>query len=145
MWETREMICYVLAMGKQHLWLHVVVGYGIKIFWPGLFITSPDHLEWINSATLYAECMYIAWCNVCFCRILFQGSFHFLKVWLKFIKRYTLEFVSCLSNKLYFVYCKTLPVGLDFDSFVSQVKHYIKSCLKFNENLNVRYYCVYFL
>ena len=31
-------------MGKQHLGLHVSVGYGIKIFWPGLFITSPDHL-----------------------------------------------------------------------------------------------------
>ena len=39
------MICYVLAMGKQHQGPHVVVGYGIKIFWPGLFITSPDHLE----------------------------------------------------------------------------------------------------
>ena len=39
------MISYVLAMGKQHLGPHVVVGYGIKIFWPGLFITSPDHLE----------------------------------------------------------------------------------------------------
>ena len=39
------MICYVLATGKQHLGPHVVVGYGIKIFWPGLFITSPDHLE----------------------------------------------------------------------------------------------------
>ena len=39
------MICYVLAMGKQHLGLHVVVGYGIKIFWRSLFITSPDHLE----------------------------------------------------------------------------------------------------
>ena len=38
------MICDVLAMGKQHLGPHVVVGYGIKIFWPGLFITSPDHL-----------------------------------------------------------------------------------------------------
>ena len=38
------MICYVLAMEKQHLGPHVVVGYGIKIFWPGLFITSPDHL-----------------------------------------------------------------------------------------------------
>ena len=38
------MICYVLAMGKQHLGPHVVVGYGIKISWPGLFITSPDHL-----------------------------------------------------------------------------------------------------
>ena len=38
------MICYVLAIGKQHLVLHMVVGYGIKIFWPGLFITSPDHL-----------------------------------------------------------------------------------------------------
>ena len=38
------MICYVLAMGKQHLGPHVVVGYGIKIFWPGLFIASPDHL-----------------------------------------------------------------------------------------------------
>ena len=38
------MICYVLAMGKQHLGPHVVVGYGIKTFWPGLFITSPDHL-----------------------------------------------------------------------------------------------------
>ena len=39
------MICYVLAMGKQHLGPHVVVGYGIKIFWPGLFIMSPDHLD----------------------------------------------------------------------------------------------------
>ena len=39
------MICYVLAMGKQNLGPHVVVGYGIKIFWRGLFITSPDHLE----------------------------------------------------------------------------------------------------
>ena len=38
------MICYVLAMGKQRLGPHVVVGYGVKIFWPGLFITSPDHL-----------------------------------------------------------------------------------------------------
>ena len=41
------MICYVLAMGKQRLRPHVVVGYGIKIFWPGLFITSPDHLAYI--------------------------------------------------------------------------------------------------
>ena len=39
------MICYVLAMGKQQLGPHVVVGYGIKIFWPGLFITSLDHLD----------------------------------------------------------------------------------------------------
>ena len=39
------MIYYVLAMGKQHLGPHVVVGHGIKIFRPGLFITSPDHLE----------------------------------------------------------------------------------------------------
>ena len=39
------MICYVLAMGKQHLGPYVVVGYGIKMFWPGLFITSPDHLD----------------------------------------------------------------------------------------------------
>ena len=31
-------------MGQQHLGPHVVVGYGIKIFWPVLFITSPDHL-----------------------------------------------------------------------------------------------------
>ena len=38
------MICYVLAMGKQHPGPHVVMGYGIKIFWAGLFITSPDHL-----------------------------------------------------------------------------------------------------
>ena len=39
------MIDYVLAMGKQHLGPSVVVGYGIKIFWPGLFITSPDYLD----------------------------------------------------------------------------------------------------
>ena len=31
------MISYVLAMGKQHLGPRVVVGYGIKIFWPCLF------------------------------------------------------------------------------------------------------------
>ena len=42
------MICYILAMGKQHLGPHVVVGYGIKIFWLGLFITSPDHLAVIK-------------------------------------------------------------------------------------------------
>ena len=41
------MICYVLAMEKQHLGPHVVVGYSINIFWPGLFITSPDHLEYL--------------------------------------------------------------------------------------------------
>ena len=51
------MICYVLAMAKQQLGPHVVVGYGIKIFWPGLFITSPDHLEveGYNSKTLYSD------------------------------------------------------------------------------------------
>ena len=42
------MICYVLAMGKQHLGPHVIVGYGVKIFWPSLFITSPDHLDLID-------------------------------------------------------------------------------------------------
>ena len=52
------MICYVLAMGKQHLGPHVVVGYGIKIAWPVLFITSPDHLEIIR---------YIIWKNIKFC------------------------------------------------------------------------------
>ena len=39
------MICYVLAMGKQHLGPHVVVEYGNKMFWPGLFMKSPDHLD----------------------------------------------------------------------------------------------------
>ena len=39
------MICYVLAMGKQHLGPHVIVGYGIKFFSPGLFIMSPDHQD----------------------------------------------------------------------------------------------------
>ena len=48
------MICYVLVMGKQHLGPHVVVGYGIKIFWPGLFITSPDHLEEVSNARFLA-------------------------------------------------------------------------------------------
>ena len=47
------MICYVLAMGKQHLGPHVVVGHGIKIFWPGFFITSPDHLECIHVPRAY--------------------------------------------------------------------------------------------
>ena len=46
------MICYVLAMGKQHLGPHVVVGYGIKIFWPGLFIMSPDHLAAYDVAAM---------------------------------------------------------------------------------------------
>ena len=45
------MICYLLAMEKQHLGPHVVVGYGIKIFWPGLFITSPDHLALCKNHT----------------------------------------------------------------------------------------------
>ena len=42
---TRLLLTMVLAMGKQHFGSHVVVGYGIKIFKSGLFITSPDHLE----------------------------------------------------------------------------------------------------
>jgi len=33
-------------MGKQHLGPHVVVGYGIKIFWPGLFITRHQITWW---------------------------------------------------------------------------------------------------
>ena len=48
------MVCYILAMGKQHLGLHVVVGYSIKIFWQGLFIMSPDHLEDVDVAINYA-------------------------------------------------------------------------------------------
>ena len=52
------MICYVLAMGKQHLGPHVVVGYGIKIFWPGLFITSPDHLD-VTIVTVISSCVKI--------------------------------------------------------------------------------------
>ena len=39
------MICYVLAMGKQHLGPHVVVGYGIKMFWPGLLLRH--QITWI--------------------------------------------------------------------------------------------------
>ena len=42
------MICYLLAVGKQHLGPHVIVGYGIKIFSPGLFISSPDHLVFMH-------------------------------------------------------------------------------------------------
>ena len=35
----------------------MVVGYGIKIFWPGLFITSPDHLESLLQVLhVYAGC-----------------------------------------------------------------------------------------
>ena len=52
------MICYVLAMGKQHLGPRVVVGYGIKFFWPGLFSTSPDHLEMV--AVIFGSCQIIA-------------------------------------------------------------------------------------
>ena len=52
------MICYVLAMGKQQLGPHVVVGYGIKIFWPGLFITSPDHLDMFTDQTWAAIYQY---------------------------------------------------------------------------------------
>ena len=44
------MICYILVNGEQHLGPHEVVGYGIKIFGPGLFITSPGHLDRIDCA-----------------------------------------------------------------------------------------------
>ena len=54
------MICYLLAMGKQHLGPHVVVGYGIKIFWPDLFITSPDHL-----VSLIDLCKFFTFLNAC--------------------------------------------------------------------------------
>ena len=42
------MICYVLAMGKEYLGPHGVVVYGNQIFWPSVFISSPDHLESIR-------------------------------------------------------------------------------------------------
>ena len=59
------MICYVLARGKQHLGPHVVVGYGIKIFWPGLFITSPDHLAMTtNRITSSRELMHFCQCSL---------------------------------------------------------------------------------
>ena len=53
------MICYILAMGKQHLGPHMVVGYGIKVFWPGLFIMSPDHLAKIKAPhkSLAVDCV----------------------------------------------------------------------------------------
>ena len=46
------MICHVLAVGKQHLGPHVIVGYGSKNFSPGLFIMSPDHLVKANFTNL---------------------------------------------------------------------------------------------
>ena len=60
------MICYVLAMGKQNLGPHVVVGYGIKIFWPGLFITSPDHLEYYGRYSWFFILLFMwnhLWCH----------------------------------------------------------------------------------
>ena len=54
------MICYVLARGKQHLGPHVVVGYGIKFFWPGLFITSPDHLERKLNDHVYSFLLFVS-------------------------------------------------------------------------------------
>ena len=61
------MICYVLAMRKQHLGPHVVVGYGIKIFWPGLFITSPDHLVvFIKSSTSDTQLCLIIIIRLCY-------------------------------------------------------------------------------
>ena len=35
----------IFQIRKQHLRPRAVVGYGVKIFGPGLFITSPDHLD----------------------------------------------------------------------------------------------------
>ena len=50
------MICYILAMGKQHLGLHVVVGYGIKIFWPGLFVTrSPGWAYFRSNSVVFFQ------------------------------------------------------------------------------------------
>ena len=64
----------------------------------------------------------------------FQGSCHFRKEWLKCIKRYGWLCLVLTHNLIVFY-------SLHFDNaaFVSQVKQYINSCLKFNENLNVRY------
>ena len=44
----------------------MVVGYGIKIFWLGLFITSPDHLEDIKTADMASDwliCNFGLWSN----------------------------------------------------------------------------------
>ena len=62
------MICYILAMGKQHLGPHMVVGYGIKIFWQGLFITSPDHLEVIDTVQPFNKVKTIGKVPLGFCK-----------------------------------------------------------------------------
>ena len=36
---------------KQHLRPHAVVGFGVKIFGRGLFMTSPDHLVCVSKST----------------------------------------------------------------------------------------------
>ena len=85
------MICCVLAMGKQHLGPHVVVGYGIKIFWPDLFIASPDHLASMDIASVIS---------------FFWLENHFPSRWVAFVLKYkrygysTKPRVVCQLNKL---------------------------------------------
>ena len=40
------MICYVLAMGKQHLGPHVVVGHGIKFFYQAFSLRN--QITWLE-------------------------------------------------------------------------------------------------
>ena len=47
---------------KQHLRLRAVVGYGDKIFGPGLFIMSPDHLGVLGQDTLLLQCLSLPGC-----------------------------------------------------------------------------------
>ena len=57
------MICYVLAMGKQHLGPHVVVGYGIKMFVPRPlhYVTrSPGEESLVLTSGQYSPCMPLA-------------------------------------------------------------------------------------
>ena len=67
------MIFYVLAMGKKHLGPHVVVGYGIKIFWPGLFITSPDHLDESSRRNLAEKPANFAGCRLLYTTLIHLG------------------------------------------------------------------------
>ena len=106
-WETQEMICYVLAMGKQHLGSHVVVGYGIKfLVGPFYYVTrSPGSRKMMKrDASRHVDTGQSQACWKGGAGRAFWSSVHVGSTWLRFLineatRELLLSHTDCLLSE----------------------------------------------
>ena len=99
------MICYVLAMGKQHLGPHVVVGYDIKTFWPGPF-SLRQQITW-QIKRFYLLSIWIS--QLLFSPLLPLSVVYFFMYIHLFIQQ--LNHIHILTNEIYKVMCSDVIVN----------------------------------